>query len=165
MKKIFALFFALSLFTISFASPNVLAPKKPSKLDANAIMIPIGEKGQAVSLMDLSRMKVKELEAITGEKMKLVDKIGFLAAQKQLRSSINVDGTISSKKLEKVAAKAKADGDSGFHLGGFALGFLLGLIGVLIAYLIKDDKKKNRVKWAWLGLVAWLVIWLIFVIL
>jgi hypothetical protein len=163
MKKFYGLLFALSLFTISFASPNLLAPKKPSKVDANAIMIPIGEKGQTVSLMDLSRMKVKELEAITGEKMKLVDKIGFLAAQKQLRNSINADGTISSKKLEKVAAKA--DGDSGFHLGGFALGFLLGLIGVLIAYLIKDEKKKTRVKWAWLGLVAWVVIWLIFVIL
>lgn len=165
MKKFYGLLFALSLFATSFASPNVLAPKKPSKLDANAIMLPIGKNGQTVSLMDLSRMKVKELEAVTGEKMKLVDKIGFLAAQKQLRNSINADGTISSKKLEKVAAKAKADGDSGFHLGGFALGFLLGLIGVLIAYLIKDDKKKNRVKWAWLGLVAWLVIWLIFVIL
>ena len=113
--------------------------------------------------MDLSRMKVKELEAVTGEKMKLVDKIGFLAAQKQLRNSISADGTISSKKFEKVAAKA--DGDSGFHLGGFALGFLLGLIGVLIAYLIKDDKKRNRVKWAWLGLLAWVVIWLIVVVI
>lgn len=165
MKKFYGVLFALSLFAISFASPNVLAPKKPSKIDANAIMIPIGEKGQAVSLMDLSRMKAKELEAITGEKMKLVDKIGFLAAQKQLRNSINTDGTISNKKLEKVAAKAKADGDTGFHLGGFALGFLLGLIGVLIAYLIKDDKRKNRIKWAWLGVLAWLVIWLIVLVI
>jgi hypothetical protein len=163
MKKLYGLLFAFCLTAVAFASPNVLAPKKPSKLDANAIMIPVGEKGQTVSLMDLSRMKVKDLEAITGNKMKLVDKIGFIAAQKQLRNSINADGTISSKKLEKVAAKA--DGDSGFHLGGFALGFLLGLIGVLVAYLIKDDKKRNRVKWAWLGLVAWIAIWLIFVII
>lgn len=163
MKKFYGLLFCLFLFTLSFASPNVLTPKKPSKLDANAVMLPIGKNGQTVSLMDLSQMKVKELEAITGEKMRLVDKIGFLAAQKQLRSSINADGTISSKKLEKVAAKA--DADSGFHLGGFALGFLLGLIGVLIAYLIKDDKKRNRVKWAWLGLLAWVVIWLIVLVI
>jgi len=165
MKKFYGLLIALSLCTVSFASPNVLTPKKPAKLDANAIMLPIGKDGQSVSLMDLSRMKVKELEAITGEKMKLIDKIGFIVAQKQLRNSINADGTISSKKLEKVAAKAKADGDSGFHLGGFALGFLLGLIGVLIAYLIKDDKKKNRVKWAWLGLLASVVLWLIVVVI
>jgi hypothetical protein len=33
----------------------------------------------------------------------------------------------------------------------FALGFLLGLIGLLIAYLINDDYKHNRVKWAWIG--------------
>ena len=45
-----------------------------------------------------------------------------------------------------------ADGRSGFNPGGFALGFFAGLIGVLIAYLIKDDHKKNRTKWAWLGL-------------
>jgi len=32
------------------------------------------------------------------------------------------------------------------------LGFLLNLVGVLIAYLIKDDYKSNRVKWAWIGL-------------
>ena len=37
------------------------------------------------------------------------------------------------------------------HLGGFALGFFIGLIGVLIAYIIEDDYKRNRVKWAWIG--------------
>ena len=53
---------------------------------------------------------------------------------------------------------SSADLTSGFHLGGFALGFLIGPIGVLIAYLIDDDKKRNRVKWAWIGLIAWVVI-------
>ena len=43
------------------------------------------------------------------------------------------------------------EGQTGFHAGGFFLGLLLGLIGVLIAYLINDDKHRNRVKWAWIG--------------
>jgi len=64
--------------------------------------------------------------------------------QKQLRKTINRDGTFNQKKAEKFLSRY-ADGSSGFHAGGFFLGFLLGLIGVLIAYLIKDDKKKNRV--------------------
>jgi len=37
--------------------------------------------------------------------------------------------------------KRAGDGSLAFYIGGFALGFLLGLIGVLIAYLINDDKK------------------------
>ena len=163
MKKILGLFLALSLFTISFAKTNIVAPKKPAKLSASEVFIPIGKNGETISLLDLSRMKVKDLEAMTGEKMKLSDKLGFAIAQKQLRNSINSDGTFNNRKLSKVAAKA--DTGSGFHLGGFALGFLLGLIGVLIAYLIKDDKKAARVKWAWLGLAAWLVILLIAVVL
>ena len=163
MKKILTFFFALSFFATSFAGPNVVEPKKPTKINANSILIPIGKNGEKISLLDLSTMKVKDLEAITGNKMKLADKLGFALAQKQLRNSINADGTINNKKLSKAAARA-VDG-SGFHLGGFALGFLLGLIGVLIAYLIKDDKKSMRVKWAWIGLAAWVVIWLIFFIL
>jgi hypothetical protein len=163
MKKFLGLLIALSLFATSFAKTNIVAPKKPAKLNASQVLIPIGKNGETISLLDLSRMKVKELEAMTGAKMKLADKLGFSIAQKQLRNSINSDGTINNKKLSKIAAKA--DAGSGFHLGGFALGFLLGLIGVLIAYLIKDDKKAARVKWAWLGLAAWLVIVLIAVIL
>ncbi|HEV8284858.1 MAG TPA: hypothetical protein VGQ09_11150 [Chitinophagaceae bacterium] len=77
--------------------------------------------------------------------MSLVEKISFKIAQRKLRKSINADGTIESKKL--VIFFQKKVGRYGFHLGGFALGFLLGLIGVLIAYLIIDDYKPNRVRW------------------
>ncbi len=37
----------------------------------------------------------------------------------------------------------------------------MGLIGVLIAYLINDDNKSNRVKWAWIGFGAFVVIYLV----
>src|SRR5215216_3092279 len=131
MKRILGLFIALSVMTTSFAagSATILPPKK-AKIKASEIFVPLGKTGKQISLMELSRIKVKDLESVTGEKMKLVDKMGFKLAQKQLRSSINADGTINNKKLDKLASKA-VDG-SGFHIGGFALGFLLGLIGVLI---------------------------------
>ena len=64
------------------------------------------------------------------------------------------------KRIEKYFNKA-AEGGGGFHIGGFALGFLLGLIGVLIAYLINDDKKKERVKWSWIGCLVLVVILLL----
>lgn len=166
MKKILVLFIALAIFTTSFASGNssVLPSKKPAKLNAAEVFIPIGKDGQKISLLDLSQMRVKELEILTGQKMKFKEKVGFRLAQNQLAKSISADGTINNKKMNKLAAKA-VDG-SGFNIGGFALGFFLGLIGVLIAYLLSDDKKRERTKWAWIGFAAAIVLYLlIFVIL
>jgi hypothetical protein len=94
--------------------------------------------------------------------MNLAERMSFKLAQRQLRGSINADGTVNSKKLANVVKKA--DGTTGFHVGGFTLGFLLGLIGVLIAYLINDDKKKNRVKWSWIGAGVGLLLWLLLII-
>ena len=79
-------------------------------------------------------MKVGDYEKMTGQKMGFFHRLEFKLAQKKLRSSINEDGTVNNKRLEKMARDI--DGDTGFHLGGFVLGLLLGLIGVLIAYLI-----------------------------
>jgi hypothetical protein len=164
MKKILTLSLAFFILSSTFANTNVaVLPERPAKINANNVLIPIGKNGEKISLMDLSRMKVKELEAVTGEKMKLFDKMGFAIAQKQLRNSINADGTINNKKLNK--AIAKADGTSDFNLGGLALGILLGLIGVLIAYLIKGDKHAARVKWAWIGFGIAVVIWLLALLL
>ena len=166
MKRIVGLFLALSVLTTSFAAgtSSVLpSSKKPAKIYAADVMVPMGKSGQQVSLLDLSHMKVREVEALTGKKMKLADKVGFKVAQRQLANSINDDGSIDSKQLSKMAKKA--EGGGGFHIGGFALGFFLGLIGVLLAYVVWDDENKHaRVKWAWLGFVTFLVLYLVLVI-
>lgn len=75
--------------------------------------------------------------------MRLFDRIGFSLAQKQLRESINNDGTFNSKKMQK-ALKRAGDGTTGFHIGGFALGFLLGLIVVLIAYALRMTRNPTE---------------------
>ena len=159
MKKVFALLAGLAIMAQSFAfvitNPT---PAKPDPLKASDIRIPVAN-GKFITLQDLADMNAAEYAKLTGKKMKFFDRVGFKIAQKKLRSSINHDGTLNSKKLEKNFRKM-ADG-GGFHLGGFALGFLLGLIGVLVAYLLNDDLKSSRVKWAWLGLLAGFVFWLL----
>lgn len=160
MKKLITLFTAFAFVIFSFAAVTAETPTK----NANEIFVPLGNSGSKISLAALSQISVKEFELVSGKKLKFAEKITLKLAQRDLRKSINEDGTINSKRLEK-SLKKFADGESGFHIGGFALGFLLGLIGVLIAYLIKDDKKSNRVKWAWLGLAAWVVILLIALVL
>jgi hypothetical protein len=156
MKKFLLLFVAFVVVSGSFASFNLVEPQKK----ATEIFVPIGKSGLQISLMDLSPVKVKEFESLSGKKMKFTDKIGFKIAQRELRNSINNDGTFNSKKLNKLANKM-ADGNGGFNIGGFALGFLLSLIGVLIAYVISDDEKAARTKWAWIGFAVSLAIGLL----
>ena len=154
MKKIFALLVAIALITPSFAAVTVTEPKK----NASDIFITVGTTGQKVSLLDLSLMSVKDMEKLTGKKMKLTEKASFKIGQHKLKNSINDDGTINNKKLVKAFS-----GDGGFSLGGFALGFFLGLIGVLIAYVIKDEKQSSRRRWAWIGWVTFLALYLVLV--
>ena len=108
MKKAFLLFIAFSTFSLLFAAKT---PAKLSPLYAKNFMIPVGNKGQSISLLDLSTMSVKDLEALTGKKMNLVNKVSFRVAQHKLRMSINNDGTINSKKLEKTVYKVPEELD------------------------------------------------------
>lgn len=159
MKKTAIFLFLLVTFNVAFAT--TLNTVKPP-LKASEIYFPLGKSGELISLQELSVIKIKEFETLTGKKMKFVDKVGFKLSQNKLRNSINLDGTFSRKKVEKYFRKM-ADGTTGFHSGGFFLGLLVGLIGVIIAYIIKDEKKKNRVKWAWIGWGVWVVIAIILV--
>ncbi len=148
MKKIIFLLSAALIFNLTFASEII---PKEKKVYANEVLIPIGKSGKYISLAELSTIRLNDLQVITGKKISFFNKIMLKAAQKKLRHSINPDGSFNKKKLNKFFAKAES-GETGFHTGGFVLGFLLNLVGVLIAYLIKDDYKSNRVKWAWIGL-------------
>jgi len=161
MKKAFILFLLIAVVSATYSSTNSIpvSSTNPS-VKATEVYVPIGKTGQFISLMELSQINVKDYEALTGKKMKFFDKVNFKIGQRELKKSINHDGTFSKKRIEKYFNKA-AEGGGGFHIGGFALGFLLGLIGVLIAYLINDDKKKERVKWSWIGCLVLVVILLL----
>ena len=159
MKKFFTLLLATALLFPALAS-SIVNPK-PTPVKASDIMIPIA-KNKFVSFEDLAYMKAADYAKLTGKKMTIFRKVHFKLAQKKLRQSINADGTIRSKKIERMFMDS-IDGTTGFHLGGAALGFFLFVIGVLIAYLINDDKKANRVKWAWIGAAVALLFGIIFI--
>jgi hypothetical protein len=152
MKKVFALLFTTCILLQTFAVGIVTPPK-----NAKDFFIPIGTTGQQISLMELSQLDVKSFETLSGKHLGFMDRMGFKLAQRDLRKSINEDGTINSKKLTRFMKRVQ-DHSTGFHIGGFALGFFVGLIGVLIAYLINDDNKPNRTKWAWIGFGIYVVL-------
>lgn len=147
MKRVLLLFVTILFTTASFSTVSILPT---TTLNAKNVFLPIGNTGKKISLMELTRISQTDLENLTGRKMNFFEKLSFKTGQRKLKKAIAADGTFTKKKLAKFFAKG-GDGDTGFHLGGFALGFFLNLIGVLIAYLINDDYKRNRVKWAWIG--------------
>lgn len=151
MKKVFTSVIAFLVLTVSFAAkPN----SNPTPLYASQIMFPVGKAGQKISLLELSTISKVNLETITGKKMSGAESFAFKSAQRKMNRGINSEGVVTSKRMKKMFYA----GETGFHFGGFALGFFVGLTGVLIAYLIKDDYKRNRVKWAWIGFGIGLVL-------
>jgi len=142
MKKVIILF----AFIASFSSINSTTNSIPSSaarppLKADEVYLPVGKTGHLISLMDLSRISVKDFETLSGEKMKFSEKVQFKLSQRQLKKSINEDGTFSRKSIEKYLTKPPVGGGGVFSLGGLLLGLFLSLIGVLIAYLIGKDNK------------------------
>ena len=153
MKKILLFASALAIFTTTFAFSVITSlPKKATEL-----YVPIGNNVQ-ISLQDLSTMKVKDYEKLSGNHLNFFQRMTFRMGQRKLRASIASDGTITNKKL--LNAMTSGDMTSGFNAGWFVLGLILGLIGVLLSYLIKGDPdvKRNRQKWAWIGWGVWVVI-------
>ena len=150
------------LLLVSLISTSISASIAPGSKPPNAkdIMVPIAS-GKVISLHDLAYIKVADYESVTGKKLSLLKKIEFKLSQRKLQNSMNEDGTFSNKRMEKLF-KSGIDGETGFHLGGFALGLFLSLIGVLIAYLINDEKKSNRVRWAWIGAALFIFLFLLF---
>lgn len=160
MKTIFTLVLLSLTLSVAYAVGPVKADAAP--LNAMTIMLPVGNNGQMMSLYELAHIKPKEYARVSDRRMNFFDRAAFSIAQKKLRNSINADGTISDKKMTKLVAAL--DRETGFHIGGFALGFLLGLIGVLIAYLINDEYKSNRRKWAWIGFGSFVLIYLVIIL-
>jgi hypothetical protein len=160
MKKMVLLIAMFAFFTSSFAAiGNSFVPKKATEIYLSMAG------NRKISLKDLSEISVKDYQQITGKHLNFFEKITFKIGQKKLRNSISADGTITNKKLLK-AMVSDGDHSTGFHVGGFALGLFLGLIGVLIAYVAggDDDVKRNRAKWAWIGLGLSVIISVILVL-
>ena len=159
MKKIIILFALIGIFS-SVNSTTNLIPSSVAKvrLKADEVYLPVGKTGNLISLMDLSRISVKDFETMSGQKMKFFEKVQFKLSQRQLKKSINEDGTFSRKSIEKYLTKPPYGGGGVFSLTGLLLGLFLSLIGVLIAYLIGSDNK-SRIRWAWIGAIISLIVW------
>ena len=138
MKKILGLFIALSVLTSSFASGIASSPgsSKLSPLNASELMIPIGKDGKKISLLDLSQIRLKEFEKLSGHKMNFGEKIKFRIAQNQLAKSINQDNTVNVKKMNSLKPSKRATERSKKYLRTWLVLLLIAVVCVLLALII-----------------------------
>ena len=151
------------LFILYIGNSNAAIPLSnfPGNPNAASILFPVGKEGKTISLLELSTISRANLETLTGRKMGRFERMAFKSSQRKIKKSLNENGEIVGKKLKRLFDEPKKPGFDG---GGFALGLLLGLIGVLITYLIKDGDNKNRQKWAWIGFGVSTILSIIFLI-
>ncbi len=134
------------LFGLVFTA--VLTSAVPVRVNENAPVT------APVTVDALMKMNSREFAEVIGHQLSLKEKIVFRIAQRELRKEIKREGIQSDATLD--VQQMMADGEKSFYFGGFILGLLLGLIGVLIAYLMKKDKAFIRS--TWIGWGAWVVL-------
>ena len=98
-------------------------------------------------------MKAKDVQAATGRKLRVGERVALAYAKRQMKRELR-----KNKDADHFSAKGN---DEGFGLG-ILLGLFLGLIGVVLAYVLKKDKPRI-VKGAWLGLGIAVLLWIILV--
>jgi hypothetical protein len=129
---------------------------------ASEISFNIGSASQSVSLADFVELKEADYETLTGKKLGFFGKMQFHQQQRSLRKLINSDGTIDDNEVSEKAYK-NLDSTKGFNLTGFMMGLTLSVVGVLIMYLVKDERRKNRATWAWVGAAFWVAFLLLII--
>lgn len=146
------LLMALTVFVLpsrSMVLPSV-APE-PLKTDNAAVSA-----FSNMSVEEFLSMTPKKFKEVTGQKLSFTKKIALKMTQKKIRKALKNNEQVDG------AMMANAMDTSDFNIGGFILGLLLSVIGVLIAYLIGDS---TVIKWAWIGFGIFMVIFLLAVLL
>ena len=150
MKKIFLIAFVFICTQVSFAAfPPLVLPGADSSstqaaLPQNFKDLNADQKRQLME--QFSKLSLSEFEQLTGKKLKGVEKLSLKLTQQRMKHQL----------------KKKSYGEglfSNFNVGGLLLGFLLGLIGVLLAYLFSKDADLR--KWTWIGLGFAVVLYVI----
>jgi len=107
---------------------------------------------------DILNLSTNDFAQLKGEKLSLADKLNFKLTQLELKKNVK-QGKISRDEKMSYSSLNRAPG---FSFGAFALGFLLGLIGVLLVYAF--GKKPEGPKSAWIGFGIWVLLFVLFLL-
>jgi hypothetical protein len=105
--------------------------------------------GHEISTQDRAAMEEfvkltpKKYGELRGKKLSFVEKIEFKVLQRKLKRQLDY-----------------GDDSTGFNIGGFLLGFFLGLLGLIGAFVFSQDR--NFRKWTLYGLLASIIVTVVF---
>lgn len=142
MKNLITIFSFLMLCLVAVPSSYAMVESSTQPTIAAGDNTNPSKERTTITMNDIKTLSIKELEAKSGHKLTWKQKLGLKLAKNKL-------------------AKDAGEGSVGL---GFVLGFLLGLIGVLVAYLAFKEEKKT-IKGAWYGLLASLALALIIIVI
>jgi hypothetical protein len=142
MKNLTKLSLILLISIISFNTYAVTTNPNPPK-------------DEYITVGEFVNLKFKDVKNMSTKKLSIKDRVEFMVTKKMLKKKI---------KKGEVNAEAKMMTTDQFELnwGGFALGFLLGLLGLIIVAIFFKKPKKNAVVSSLIGMVAITALYLIF---
>lgn len=89
---------------------------------------------QTAMMQKIVKMSVRDYEQMAGRKLNIGERMAFKVTKMRMKNELK---------------KNKRGLFDNFNAGGFFLGLLLSLLGVLLAYIFSKDS--NFHKWAWIG--------------
>ena len=152
MRKTFLATLSM-LFAFYSHSTSIYSSTGPK---ADQVSIEIPGTNETITLADYVKLKPSDLKKLTGKKLSLKGRIVFKINQKRIKKSIRKDGTIDMAAYEEAAKEPFK-----WHWGGFFLGLLLPVLGLIITAFFKDDQRKNRIDSAAIGTLVVCIAFLI----
>ena len=126
---------------------------------AEQVLIQIPGTQIQMTLADYVKLKTSNYKNLTGKTLNLKETIAFRINQKRIKKTIRKDGTIDMDAYQKAAKEPFK-----WNWGGFFLGLLLPIVGLIITAFFKDDQRKNRIDSAAIGTLIACIAFLIFVL-
>jgi len=114
-----------------------------------------------ITVKEILHLNSKQIESISGENLNFKSKLVLRLLKKNIRADV---------KSGKLQLDTKVDFNNlfaeeiyEFNVGGFLLGFFLGLIGVGLAHIFSDDYSFRKSSWKGWG-VSVIILLLIFLL-
>ncbi len=145
MKKSIRLVMVLGILICSI---NYCFSIKPIVVPSKTIDTKV-ENFHALSTNDIVTLNRKQIEHKVGRKLKFKERVVLKLVQRKIKKQIKKGVKVEDIRFSMAAEEKKS------HAGGFMLGLLLGLIGVLIAYLAFGKKAGKS---AWIGFAISIVL-------